>query len=146
MEGKRIAIIGNGATAVQIIPEVQKVASHVTVYQRTPNWVIPRGDRPTTALERTVYKYIPPIRWRKRALQMDFRESFYDAVWDGDSEFADLIRNWCTGMMKEALPGREDLWKILTPTYNPGAIRSRLLVNHCFMLTPDNRLQAYRDQ
>jgi cation diffusion facilitator CzcD-associated flavoprotein CzcO len=41
--GKKIGIIGNGATAAQIVPEVAKSAEHLTVFQRTPNWVIPRA-------------------------------------------------------------------------------------------------------
>ncbi|KGO66726.1 hypothetical protein PITC_056190 [Penicillium italicum] len=50
MTGMRIAIIGNGATATQITPEVARVASHLTIYQRTPNWVIPRLDQPTRGI------------------------------------------------------------------------------------------------
>jgi cation diffusion facilitator CzcD-associated flavoprotein CzcO len=41
--GKTIGIIGNGATAAQIIPEVAKSAKSLTVFQRTPNWVVPRA-------------------------------------------------------------------------------------------------------
>ncbi|MBR9834930.1 MAG: NAD(P)/FAD-dependent oxidoreductase, partial [Alphaproteobacteria bacterium] len=44
LEGKRVGVIGSAASAVQIIPEVAKVASHLTVFQRSPNWVIPRRD------------------------------------------------------------------------------------------------------
>ena len=45
LAGKRVAVIGTGASAIQIVPEVQKVASHLDVYQRTAPWVIPRNDR-----------------------------------------------------------------------------------------------------
>lgn len=40
--GLKVGIIGNGATAAQIIPEVAKTAEKLTVFQRTPNWVVPR--------------------------------------------------------------------------------------------------------
>ena len=43
---KRVAVIGNAASAVQLIPEVAKIAQQVTVYQRTPNWVLAKFDRP----------------------------------------------------------------------------------------------------
>jgi len=112
-----------GATAAQIIPEIAQEASHLTVFQRTPNWVIPRADAPVSALQKTLLTYIPPLRWRKRALQMDFRESFHDAIFDGDSDFAQLIRDMCTGMMKAQLPDQPDLWKTLTPNYSPGCKR-----------------------
>ena len=42
---KKIAIIGNAASAVQVVPELAKVASQLTVFQRTPNWIIPRNDK-----------------------------------------------------------------------------------------------------
>jgi cation diffusion facilitator CzcD-associated flavoprotein CzcO len=48
LKGKRIACIGSAASAVQLIPEVAKVAGHLDVYQRTPNWCIPREDKPIT--------------------------------------------------------------------------------------------------
>jgi cation diffusion facilitator CzcD-associated flavoprotein CzcO len=44
LSGKRVAIIGTGATAVQLIPELAKVAGDLTVYQRTPIWVVPKLD------------------------------------------------------------------------------------------------------
>ncbi len=44
LEGKRVAIIGTGATAVQLIPELAKKAADLTVYQRTPIWVVPKLD------------------------------------------------------------------------------------------------------
>lgn len=59
LEGKRIAVIGTGASAVQLVPEIQKVAGHVDVYQRTPNWVRPRNERRFTGLEKAVFKRVP---------------------------------------------------------------------------------------
>ena len=63
-----------GCTAVQILPELAKVAEHVTVFQRTPNWVVPRADAPVSATWRNIYKYVPGVMARKRAALMDFRE------------------------------------------------------------------------
>lgn len=45
LEGKRIGIIGSAASAVQIVPEIAKTAAHVSVFQRTANWMIPRNDQ-----------------------------------------------------------------------------------------------------
>ncbi|MGE0861675.1 MAG: flavin-containing monooxygenase [Gammaproteobacteria bacterium] len=44
LTGKRVAVIGTGATAIQIIPEVAKVASHLTIFQRRPNWAAPLNN------------------------------------------------------------------------------------------------------
>jgi cation diffusion facilitator CzcD-associated flavoprotein CzcO len=48
LEGKRVGVVGCAASAVQLIPEVAKVAGHLTVFQRTPNWLLPRLDRDIT--------------------------------------------------------------------------------------------------
>lgn len=112
-----------GATAAQIIPEILPSISSLTIYQRSPNWVIPRLDAPISPLKRAVYKYLPPIRWRVRSAMMDFRESFYDAVIDGSSDFAEVIRSSCTDMMRAQIPGRPEVWEKLTPAYNPGCKR-----------------------
>lgn len=105
------------------MPEIAKDAAQVTVFQRTPNWVIPRLDAPISALHRTLYSLFPPVRWRKRALQMDFRESFHSAVTDKESPFAQVLRDGCTQMMHAQLPDQPDLWEKLTPTYPPGCKR-----------------------
>lgn len=44
--GKRVAVIGSAASAVQIVPALAKTVAHLTVFQRTPNWLLPRNDRP----------------------------------------------------------------------------------------------------
>ena len=50
-EGKRVAVIGTGATGVQAIQEIAKTAGHLTVFQRRPNWCTPLHNRPITAVE-----------------------------------------------------------------------------------------------
>lgn len=117
------AVTQTGATAAQIIPEILPSISSLTVYQRSPNWVIPRADGPVSSLKRAVLRYLPPIRWRIRAGIMDFRESFHDAVTDGQSDPAGLIRTMCTDMMKSQIPNQPELWANLTPDYDPGCKR-----------------------
>ena len=51
LAGKRVGIIGTGATAIQIIPEVAKEAAHLTVFQRRPNWAAPLNNRPISEEE-----------------------------------------------------------------------------------------------
>jgi cation diffusion facilitator CzcD-associated flavoprotein CzcO len=46
LTGQRVAVIGTGASAGQIVPELAKIASQVDVYQRTPQWILPRRDTP----------------------------------------------------------------------------------------------------
>jgi cation diffusion facilitator CzcD-associated flavoprotein CzcO len=62
LTGKRVAVIGTGASAIQIVPEVAKVAAHLDVYQRTAPWVMPRGDRPYKAVERFAFRHLPFVQ------------------------------------------------------------------------------------
>ncbi|PWD40948.1 4-hydroxyacetophenone monooxygenase, partial [Gordonia paraffinivorans] len=57
--GKRVAVIGTGASAIQIVPELAKITSRLDVYQRTAPWIVPRTERPYTKLEHWAYKNIP---------------------------------------------------------------------------------------
>lgn len=123
LKDKKIAVIGNGATAVQIIPEIAKVAKEVGIYQRTPNWLIPRLDAPIPSWTRSLFKYVPPLMWRKRALQMDFRESFYGIIGDSTSAGADEVRKYNQEMLDAAFPNNPTMQEKLRPNYNPGCKR-----------------------
>ncbi|CAI7588631.1 unnamed protein product [Penicillium glandicola] len=136
--GKRIAIIGNGATAAQIAPEVAQVASHLTIYQRTPNWVIPRLDQPVSTLHKALFKWVPPLHWRKRALQMEYREDFYTAIKDKNSDIAHALRTSCTDAIKSQLPGRPELWDMLTPRYELGCKRVIIIDDYYSTLAREN--------
>ncbi|AIY18277.1 FAD-dependent oxidoreductase [Pimelobacter simplex] len=59
LAGKRVGIIGTGATAVQLIPELAKVADHLTVYQRTPIYVSPKLDGPVPGVVRGAFAKVP---------------------------------------------------------------------------------------
>ena len=52
LSGKRVAVVGSAASAVQLIPKVAKAAAQVDVYQRTPNFIAPRRDRAYRPWER----------------------------------------------------------------------------------------------
>ncbi|WP_024799337.1 NAD(P)/FAD-dependent oxidoreductase [Nocardia sp. BMG51109] len=57
--GKKVAVVGTGASAVQIIPELVRDAASVKVFQRTPGWVLPRVNRRTSGLAKQVYRRAP---------------------------------------------------------------------------------------
>lgn len=59
LAGKRLAVIGNAASAVQFIPEVAKIAKQLTIYQRSPNWILPKVDRPYADWEQRVSAKYP---------------------------------------------------------------------------------------
>lgn len=66
LEGRRIAVIGSAASAVQIVPELVEVAERVDLYQRTANWVIPKEDEPYTADDLARFRKDPSELERKR--------------------------------------------------------------------------------
>ncbi len=63
LSGKRVAVIGTGATAVQLIPEIAKVATGLTVFQRTPIWVTPKAD---FRIPRSVRGLFARLPWTQR--------------------------------------------------------------------------------
>ncbi|RJQ74536.1 DUF4873 domain-containing protein [Pseudonocardiaceae bacterium YIM PH 21723] len=61
LTGKRVAVIGNGSSATQFVPQIVKKAGQLTVFQRTPHWLLPKVDRKITGLEKLAMKYIPGV-------------------------------------------------------------------------------------
>ena len=61
LEGRRVGVIGSAASAVQLIPEVAKVAGRLVVFQRTPNWLLPRLDREITEEEMALLMTAPHV-------------------------------------------------------------------------------------
>ena len=62
LRGKRVAVIGTGASAIQIVPEVRTVADHLDVYQRTAPYVVPRSDRSYSRIERLAFRHLPLVQ------------------------------------------------------------------------------------
>ncbi|APT09686.1 MULTISPECIES: flavin-containing monooxygenase [Mycobacteriaceae] len=62
MSDKRVAVIGTGASAVQIVPELVKTARSVKVFQRTPGWVLPRPDFPHPSVAKAAFGRLPILQ------------------------------------------------------------------------------------
>jgi cation diffusion facilitator CzcD-associated flavoprotein CzcO len=69
LTGKRIAIIGSAASAVQIVPQVAKVAGHLTVLQRSANWIMPRRLKQYSERRRRWFRRLPILIKATRWLQ-----------------------------------------------------------------------------
>jgi len=59
LTGKRVAVIGTGASAIQFVPQVAEAAAQVTVFQRTPPWLLPKRDRPFTPRQHRLFRALP---------------------------------------------------------------------------------------
>jgi cation diffusion facilitator CzcD-associated flavoprotein CzcO len=66
LRGKRVAVIGTGASAIQFVPAIQPLVEQLTLFQRTPPWVMPRHDRPISPRERALLRALPPLRLAQR--------------------------------------------------------------------------------
>ncbi|MEY1662335.1 flavin-containing monooxygenase [Isoalcanivorax beigongshangi] len=67
LTGKRVAVVGSAASAIQLVPQIVDKAATLSVFQRTPNWIIPRGDRAYRATEKALFRRLPLARQLHRA-------------------------------------------------------------------------------
>jgi cation diffusion facilitator CzcD-associated flavoprotein CzcO len=75
LDGARVGVIGTGASAIQLVPEVAKRAARVDVFQRTPAWVFPKLDRRFTRAEKALFRHVPITQRALRAAVFAFSES-----------------------------------------------------------------------
>ncbi|MDP9344359.1 MAG: NAD(P)/FAD-dependent oxidoreductase [Actinomycetota bacterium] len=75
LAGKRVAVVGTGASAVQFVPEVAKRAARVDVYQRTPPWILPRRNNAYAPWAHAAIRRIPGMQKLRRAAMLAFMES-----------------------------------------------------------------------
>lgn len=59
LDGKRVAVIGTGASAIQFVPKIQPKVARLELYQRTPPWIIPKPDRRISDIERRLFQRFP---------------------------------------------------------------------------------------
>ena len=133
LAGKRVAVIGTGASAIQIVPELAGTAAHIDVYQRTAPWVMPRRDRAYTRLERVAFRLVPGLQRLYRSAIYWGRELFVPGF-TVDPRIAAparrmALRNIATGISDPAL--REKV----TPTFAIGC--KRILISNDWYPTLD---------
>jgi cation diffusion facilitator CzcD-associated flavoprotein CzcO len=59
LTGRRVAVIGTGASAIQFVPRIQPKVEQLALFQRTPAWILPKRTRPISRFERAVYRNVP---------------------------------------------------------------------------------------
>jgi cation diffusion facilitator CzcD-associated flavoprotein CzcO len=67
LTGKRVAVIGTGASAIQFVPKIQPKVAQLNLFQRTPPWIMPLPDRELTQRERRIYRRLPGAQLAMRA-------------------------------------------------------------------------------
>lgn len=147
--GKKVAIIGNGSTGVQLLSKVAEKAESVTVYQRTPQWISPRANYgvPLADELQWLVQHMPFYwNWNKYVAGLstiDLRQVLTpDPEWIANggavSQRNDLLRELLEGYITAQVDGRSDLIEQLVPNYPPMTRRPVVDNQWYATLTRDN--------
>ncbi|MFD3511843.1 flavin-containing monooxygenase [Streptomyces sp. NPDC058657] len=136
LRGKRVAMIGTGASAIQIVPAVQPEVSELTLFQRTPPWVMPRMDRGISGAERWLHRTVPLTGTARRRLLWGIRELQVSAFTKRPGELG-FVENIAKANMAKAIKD-PDLRARLTPSYRIGCKRILLSSTYYPALAKDN--------
>lgn len=134
LRGKRVAVIGTGASAIQFVPEIQPLASELVLFQRTPQWILPKPDHTLTGLERGLFALRPVLSaWRKmlyggfEAFGIGFRQTAVLKV-------IERLARW---HLKRQVQD-SDLRAALTPDYTLGCKRILMSNNYYPAVSQEN--------
>lgn len=136
LSGKKVVVIGTGASALQFIPEVARVAEHVTVLQRTPPWIAPTPDYhdPVAPGLRWLFGHVPTyselmrfaIFWRMGDGALESVR--VDPNWKSDgssvNQISEMGRQLLVEYYREQFGDRPDLLDKVVPHYPVGAKRA----------------------
>lgn len=131
LQGKRIAVVGTGASAIQFVPEIAPAAAHVDVFQRTPAWVMPRWDQPYGAFRRWIYRYVPGLQRLSRWRVYWFNE-WIGMGFMGSVRMQNLLRRLSGHHLRSQVPSPA-MQAALTPDFAPGC--KRLLISNTWFPT-----------
>jgi cation diffusion facilitator CzcD-associated flavoprotein CzcO len=128
MTGERVGVIGTGASSIQLVPAIAPSVDSLTVFQRTPAWVLPRDDRPAPRWRRRLYRRVPFLqrlhRWR-----IYFRQEILAAAFIGRGRLAasmtDRVIEESTAQIESSISDPV-LAGSLVPDHKPGC--KRLLI------------------
>ncbi|MDT5180383.1 MAG: cyclohexanone monooxygenase [Mycobacterium sp.] len=113
LTGRRVAVLGTGSTAAQLVPEVAKVAERVYSIQRSPTWIFPKPDREYTAGEKWIFAHVPFAKKVHRTRMWLRSESNISVIEHGSDKTAEF-RDMATAMLETTVADPE-LRKRLTP-------------------------------
>ncbi len=119
--GRRVAVIGTGASAIQFVPEIAARVEHLTVFQRTAPWVVPRGDKPVPSARRALFTAFPAAQAVLRAFSYVVREMGLRAF-IGSERMRELATKQASAHLHRQVPDPE-LRRALTPDYAFGCKR-----------------------
>ena len=121
LAGERVAVVGTGASAVQIVPAIAPQAAHLTLFQRTPTWVLPRRDHAIPPARQALFRRAPWTQRAVRAAQYTGREVLAAGL-SGNTGLLTLLERAATAHLRAQVPDAS-LRAALTPSYRLGCKR-----------------------
>ncbi len=138
LRGRRVGVIGNAASAIQFIPEIAPIVEHLTVFQRSANWMLRKNDRDYSELEKKVLRAFPALSKLRRLSIWLFGELLiYPAMRSGESKLRERLVNNTLEYINDTIADPE-LRKKLIPDYPLGAKRILFSDNYYEALARDN--------
>lgn len=136
LSDQRVAVIGTGASAVQLVPRIAATVRHLDVYQRTPNWILPRPDAAIGPSRRRLYRRFPLLQKVMRGLIWMVSEARVPGLaWSNRLAFAH--RALARGHLRRQVTD-PDLREMLLPDYAIGCKRVLLSSDYYPALVRDN--------
>jgi len=118
LTGKRVALVGTGSTASQIVPEIAPQVDRLYLFQREPGWVVPKGDRDFTPAERAKYQSKLQRRiTRVKAAYLLEKNQIGGAIHRPGTKINSLREHQCRSFITRVFADRPDLAEALTPQY-----------------------------
>lgn len=137
LAGKRIGVFGNGASAVQFVPEIAPAARQLTIFQRSANWMIPRPDFEITPSMQRLFRVLPFLSKLMRLYIYAMSEMRWRAFKHRDGWMARKLTEMATKQL-EAQISDPALRAKLTPDYPIGCKRILISSDYYPTLTRDN--------
>ncbi len=129
MTGKNVVCIGNGASAIQFIPKVAAAAKKLSVFQRSANWVVPRGDYAYSERAKRFFRSFPALtRLYRYFFYWQLEKNFLAFAREGF--YAGIFQKGAKMYLEQSVPDAE-LRKKLTPDYRVGC--KRILIDDDFL-------------
>jgi cation diffusion facilitator CzcD-associated flavoprotein CzcO len=132
LRGKRVAVVGTGASAVQFLPPVAEQAAHTTVFQRTGNWFLPRRNRAYPAVYRGLIRFVPGFQALRRRSWFWIGEGLTTAI-RHPRTVGRVYGAYSWLFMRRQLRGHPELRRRIWPDYTFGC--KRVLFSSTFLRT-----------
>jgi len=128
LDGKNVAVVGTGASVIQLLPEIAPRVARLHLFQRTPPWILPKPDRPIAEWQKTLFRRVPgamrafrnTLYWRQEVLGFGYTL---------DPRLLTVLKRMALKHLEQTVPDPE-LRRKLTPDYLIGCKRILLSNNY----------------